>query len=168
MAKKKYQLTWQKGTGSRPGRWKKIIGGEVHYFDGGRGKTDRNAYLKALAEFQELKRQFLASKVKPFAAEYQECIDQWATVLAWCEQNEDQEMAGVAKLSLEDLNARLSKSIPEPPKFEDRYFSRTFREFRRGYSGEQDLDGKLLHQICLLYTSPSPRDKRQSRMPSSA
>mgnify|MGYP003308768204 CR=1 FL=1 len=23
-------------------------------------------------------------------------------------------------------------------------------------------------QLCLLYTSPSPRDKRQSRMPSSA
>ena len=28
--------------------------------------------------------------------------------------------------------------------------------------------GKRLHQICLLYTSPSPRDKRQYRMPSSA
>ena len=26
----------------------------------------------------------------------------------------------------------------------------------------------LLIKICLLYTSPSPRDKRQSRMPSSA
>ena len=26
----------------------------------------------------------------------------------------------------------------------------------------------LLQHICLLYTSPSPRDKRQSRMPSSA
>ena len=25
-----------------------------------------------------------------------------------------------------------------------------------------------LHTVCLLYTSPSPRDKRQSRMPSSA
>ena len=25
-----------------------------------------------------------------------------------------------------------------------------------------------LHRPCLLYTSPSPRDKRQSRMPSSA
>ena len=25
-----------------------------------------------------------------------------------------------------------------------------------------------LSKICLLYTSPSPRDKRQSRMPSSA
>ena len=27
---------------------------------------------------------------------------------------------------------------------------------------------KLYKYICLLYTSPSPRDKRQSRMPSSA
>ena len=25
-----------------------------------------------------------------------------------------------------------------------------------------------LYRVCLLYTSPSPRDKRQSRMPSSA
>ena len=28
--------------------------------------------------------------------------------------------------------------------------------------------GRALAQCCLLYTSPSPRDKRQSRMPSSA
>ena len=26
----------------------------------------------------------------------------------------------------------------------------------------------ILNRSCLLYTSPSPRDKRQSRMPSSA
>ena len=26
----------------------------------------------------------------------------------------------------------------------------------------------VMRQVCLLYTSPSPRDKRQSRMPSSA
>ena len=26
----------------------------------------------------------------------------------------------------------------------------------------------IYYDICLLYTSPSPRDKRQSRMPSSA
>ena len=25
-----------------------------------------------------------------------------------------------------------------------------------------------IFEVCLLYTSPSPRDKRQSRMPSSA
>ena len=28
--------------------------------------------------------------------------------------------------------------------------------------------GDIDNYICLLYTSPSPRDKRQSRMPSSA
>ena len=27
---------------------------------------------------------------------------------------------------------------------------------------------EMLFEVCLLYTSPSPRDKRQSRMPSSA
>ena len=31
-----------------------------------------------------------------------------------------------------------------------------------------DLDQSVEEHICLLYTSPSPRDKRQSRMPSSA
>ena len=37
----------------------------------------------------------------------------------------------------------------------------------QGYNGIATVDQK--HQvICLLYTSPSPRDKRQSRMPSSA
>ena len=37
--------------------------------------------------------------------------------------------------------------------------------------GENVYAGKdhTLHaKVCLLYTSPSPRDKRQSRMPSSA
>ena len=35
---------------------------------------------------------------------------------------------------------------------------------------QQELAAVHVHQedICLLYTSPSPRDKRQSRMPSSA
>ena len=28
--------------------------------------------------------------------------------------------------------------------------------------------GSMKYDTCLLYTSPSPRDKRQSRMPSSA
>ena len=34
-----------------------------------------------------------------------------------------------------------------------------------GYPGGAVLP---LYDACLLYTSPSPRDKRQSRMPSSA
>ena len=35
-----------------------------------------------------------------------------------------------------------------------------------GLSEEQK--NKLLSKVCLLYTSPSPRDMRRSRMPSSA
>ena len=33
---------------------------------------------------------------------------------------------------------------------------------------EHGDDFDMLYEVCLLYTSPSPRDKRQSRMPSSA
>ena len=34
--------------------------------------------------------------------------------------------------------------------------------------GDHILEAPKRIYICLLYTSPSPRDKRQSRMPSSA
>ena len=36
------------------------------------------------------------------------------------------------------------------------------------YNGWAQNLTKALAYVCLLYTSPSPRDKRQSRMPSSA
>ena len=39
---------------------------------------------------------------------------------------------------------------------------------RNRYQGEADFTLYAMADICLLYTSPSPRDKRQSRMPSSA
>ena len=37
----------------------------------------------------------------------------------------------------------------------------------RGLLGEQQWHG-LVREFCLLYTSPSPRDRQKSRMPSSA
>ena len=37
-----------------------------------------------------------------------------------------------------------------------------------GYLGNENEFAEWLNKTCLLYTSPSPRDKRQSRMPSSA
>ena len=38
-----------------------------------------------------------------------------------------------------------------------------------GNSNQADFNNNLEQlYLCLLYTSPSPRDKRQSRMPSSA
>ena len=50
---------------------------------------------------------------------------------------------------------------------DDFYDSNTFRsELQRSNIDWIVLAGFLW--LCLLYTSPSPRDKRQSRMPSSA
>ena len=37
-----------------------------------------------------------------------------------------------------------------------------------GFGGGTDVTTRMMLLSCLLYTSPSPRDKRQSRMPSSA
>ena len=37
-----------------------------------------------------------------------------------------------------------------------------------GMSGRFTIDQDLQGQFCLLYTSPSPRDRQKSRMPSSA
>ena len=37
-----------------------------------------------------------------------------------------------------------------------------------GFKVSEDKMQSCIDVICLLYTSPSPRDKRQSRMPSSA
>ena len=37
-----------------------------------------------------------------------------------------------------------------------------------GIAAKDDDHMDVLSKFCLLYTSPSPRDKRQSRMPSSA
>ena len=39
---------------------------------------------------------------------------------------------------------------------------------KKGHVTPRAKEFPLSHHICLLYTSPSPRDKRQSRMPSSA
>ena len=40
--------------------------------------------------------------------------------------------------------------------------------FHRNFIHCQLLDSRALHYVCLLYTSPSPRDRTRSRMPSSA
>ena len=36
------------------------------------------------------------------------------------------------------------------------------------FDTEEDFNAFLQERLCLLYTSPSPRDRQKSRMPSSA
>ena len=48
------------------------------------------------------------------------------------------------------------------------FFDKHERAIEDGRTGSDDSCFQEFVNICLLYTSPSPRDKRQSRMPSSA
>ena len=63
---------------------------------------------------------------------------------------------GIKSICLEILDQNQSESLDEI----------VIQFTKKGYSNSQ-ID-KAMNEICLLYTSPSPRDKRQSRMPSSA
>ena len=72
-------------------------------------------------------------------------------------------------LAVEILGDRWTLLVLRDIIFADR---RHFRELLRG--SEEHITSSILSDrldrltTCLLYTSPSPRDKRQSRMPSSA
>ena len=65
----------------------------------------------------------------------------------------EQELIGLGLLKAEDVK----KQDPKQPLYK--------KYFMHGTSHFLGLD---VHDICLLYTSPSPRDRTRSRMPSSA
>ena len=65
---------------------------------------------------------------------------------------------------LEELNVQYEMA---PPKPSDHPFGQ-IPYLTDGDVGVFESGAILLYIACLLYTSPSPRDKRQSRMPSSA
>ena len=64
----------------------------------------------------------------------------------------------------------------DPPKYGESWSEAASRVFFAAYREYEqrvkfaNAEGVVRRQLmgCLLYTSPSPRDKRQSRMPSSA
>ena len=75
----------------------------------------------------------------------------------------------VFKFSKEELNDKLLNIYPNlklTKHAKDTAVNRTI--VRNSMSAiVNDLNLNAINKICLLYTSPSPRDKRQSRMPSS-
>ena len=80
---------------------------------------------------------------------------------------------GNAVTYLETMRKNLAKAFPdwkkmsEAGEFQESDSIRLKRMIDQYKAGRQDW-GWEIARTCLLYTSPSPRDKRQSRMPSSA
>ncbi|MFC1596738.1 tyrosine-type recombinase/integrase [Planctomycetota bacterium] len=106
---RKYKLTWQAGTGRRTGRWRRKYQGKVHYFPAGAGKTDRQAYLAALAAWERLKVRLDGAAPKRHQRSYEQAIEAWEDIRAWCRKHGEQiDVAEMAEEKLTDLRKRLA------------------------------------------------------------
>jgi hypothetical protein len=70
----------------------------------------------------------------------------------------------------ETLNAAKESVIEfcEKDKFKGFDQNNISKKTARSYSAKMSSGARTIYKVCLLYTSPSPRDRTRSRMPSSA
>ena len=99
------------------------------------------------------------------------------TVIDWCQYNESNPVLGQGWW--EDTQV-IKLNNNEAPTFVSNCEDRDVAVYDDGCRGSVTLVANAIddctpieqisysYEVCLLYTSPSPRDKRQSRMPSSA
>lgn len=109
-----FKMTWQPGDEHRAGRWRKKYRRRSYYFSGGRGKSDRDAYEAALAAWEALKVKIDRESPRPHQLAYDQAIDQWEQVLAWCNRHGDRETAAIAYQKVELLRGRLAVPTLEP------------------------------------------------------
>lgn len=117
------KMTWQAGSESRSGRWRKKYKKRVFQAAGGRGKNDDEAYQKAWEGFKQFKDEVdkeEAQQPKPHQAEYEAAIAEWKLVLQWSVENGDVQYAPLARSKIEALANRLEQSKPQPLGSEDR------------------------------------------------
>ena len=69
---------------------------------------------------------------------------------------------------VENSSKNVTASLPPPIDFESHYEVKPQEEEYQLITIHQKPSIDRMDQICLLYTSPSPRDRTRSRMPSSA
>ena len=69
--------------------------------------------------------------------------------------------------NFETLVSRLDSAIEKIAEVNNNV-SRMLAVHEERITKQEEIDAVLFDKICLLYTSPSPRDQRGSRMPSSA
>ena len=104
------KLSWQTGAvrSGRAGWWRKKYKGKVYYFNGGRGKSDRDAYDAALTAWENCKGEIDATTPRKHQRDYEAAIDQWEQVLAWSHGYGDKEHADQAAEKLGNLRRRFA------------------------------------------------------------
>ncbi|MFH1303316.1 MAG: hypothetical protein ABIK07_19800, partial [Planctomycetota bacterium] len=113
------KLTWQAGSEKRAGRWRKKYNGKVYYFNGGRGKSDRNAYADAISEWKQIELRIDAILPRKHQAEYDSLIETWDRVLTWSNRHGETQMAQIAYEKLIKLRSALEAPVLKSPKRED-------------------------------------------------
>ena len=124
---RKSELTFQKGTDGRAGRWRKIYRGKTHYLGSGRCKTDAASYKAALAAWRKLKVQLDAENIavpRPRDQEYDQVIREWELVLSWSVEHGADEEAAIARDKLVELRHRREQRRQPPVSHKDRLWSR--------------------------------------------
>ena len=153
-----FKLTWQLGAGQRPGRWRKKHRGKVYYFAGGRGKSDREAYMAALQEWEELKVEIDAQTPKRHQAAYEREIGLWDTVLVWCRANTEQEMALTATEKQARLRKGLAAAKPRPIRQEDTFGGQFERSVRDPSWRRTIVEIGASIEAASVSTDPMPND----------
>ena len=140
------------------------------YMDQNRGGLTTAAMYKLSGELQkrgQILNHILLNNVDESETDLAKALDifdTFSTLAQYVNLGQVQEAAAATKQTFIKYIGRLHGRIRE--------------EAKRGTDGNHDFSGTNvsnlqksianLHQFCLLYTSPSPRDQRGSRMPSSA
>lgn len=106
-------------------KWKVVYQGKKYRFDGGDGKSDREAKRRADVDWKTLKAQldYQTERAKPHRVEYEKVIEEWSSVLAWSLEHDDHKYVAVARDKIASLERRLNQPVPPPLDWADRFLA---------------------------------------------
>ena len=132
--------------------------------------ANREAVCKKAREFYALNKEMLKEKSRKYKLENKDKVD--AANQKYRNENRDKINASKREYYANNINARIAKRIA------NRIHAAVLKQYIKSSMSEylgcdsqyfrEYLESLWLPNICLLYTSPSPRDRTRSRMPSSA
>lgn len=116
-----FKLTWQPGVEGRSGRWRRKYRGKVYYFYGGHGKSDREAYYRAVEKWEAKKTEVDAAAPRQYQLDYEAEITVWGQVYAWSNRHGETATAQLAYEKQERLRALLNAPVLKPLTRDDRF-----------------------------------------------